>query len=73
MDQFDEKALDNAVQSLLGQVAMDSPIVKYIQNTEGHPAQILLPVLFTMGHVIEILARQVGILDARLQAIDGED
>ena len=36
-------------------------------------ARGLMSVVFTMGHAIEELWAQIGRLDARLQALDGEE
>lgn len=71
MDKNDERALDNAVESLLGEVAVDGPIHQSVVETGD--ARALLPVLFTLGHAVELLHRQVGRLDARLHALDGEE
>jgi hypothetical protein len=35
MDERDEKTLDNAVESLVAQTAMDSPIMQYLANQGG--------------------------------------
>lgn len=69
MDPRDERSLDNMVESLLGQIALDGPLVQAIQNSPGD-AKALLPVVFTMGHIIEELYRQVGLLDARIVALE---
>jgi hypothetical protein len=69
MDERDERALDNMVESLLGQIALDGPLVQAIKNSPGD-AKALLPLVFTMGHTIEGLYREIGRLDARIVAVE---
>ncbi|MGO8851347.1 hypothetical protein [Mycobacterium sp.] len=68
MDENDEKALDNMVESLLGQIDMNGPQMKVVANTGD--AKALLPLVFTMGHTIEALYREIGRLDARVKALE---
>lgn len=72
VDKHEEKILDNAVESLVAQVAMDSPLMQFLANQGGPDGKAVMPILFTMGHVIEEMHKHIGRLDARLHAIDGE-
>jgi hypothetical protein len=69
MDARDERSLDNMVESLLGQIALDGALVQAIKNSPGD-AKTLLSVVFTMGHTIEGLYREIGRLDARIVALE---
>jgi hypothetical protein len=70
MDPRDEKALDNMMQSLQGQVAHDGLVLQSLAR--DHDPMVLWPLLVSLVNTVVELDRQVGLLDARLQAIDGE-
>jgi hypothetical protein len=57
------------VDSLLSQIDMNGPLMQAVANSPGN-AKALLPVVFTMGHAIEALYREVGRLDARVRALE---
>jgi hypothetical protein len=71
MNQHDERRIDNMVESLVAQIDLNGPQMKNIAATGD--ARALMPMLFAAGHVIEELWAQIGRLDARLNAIDGEE
>jgi hypothetical protein len=68
MEPHDERSLDNMVESLLGQIALDGPLAQSLENAPR--AKALLPLVFTIGHTIEALYRQIGLLDARIVALE---
>lgn len=70
MDARAEKRIDNMVESLLVQIDLSGPQMTTVLATGD--AKALVPVLLAAGHAIEELWAQIGRLDARLQAIDGE-
>jgi hypothetical protein len=69
MDERDEKALDNFVESIEGQIDMNGVLMQAVMNAPGD-AKLLQPLLFTMGHAIVELRRQVGRLDSRITALE---
>jgi hypothetical protein len=69
MDARDERSLDNMVDSLIGQIDLNGPVVQFVKNSPGD-AKSLLSVVFTMGHTLEALYREIGRLDARIVALE---
>jgi hypothetical protein len=69
MDGREERSLDNMVESLLGQIAIDGPLMQAVKNSPGD-AKLLASVVFTLGKIIEELYPQVGRLDARIVALE---
>ncbi|BBZ80034.1 hypothetical protein MANY_53710 [Mycolicibacterium anyangense] len=68
MDENEEKSLDIMVESLLGQIDMNGPQMQVVAKTGD--AKALIPLVFTMGHTIEALYREIGRLDARVKALE---
>lgn len=71
MDARNERSLDNMVESLTGQLNMNGPQMTAVMATGD--AKALVPVLQAVGPIIQELYTQIGRLDARLHAIDGEE
>ncbi|WP_156745103.1 hypothetical protein [Mycobacterium sp. 1165178.9] len=71
MDARDERSLDHLMDSLKAQLDMNGPQMHIVGSTGD--AKALIPVLHAMGAIIEGLYTQIGRLDARLHAIDGEE
>jgi len=71
MDSRDERSPDSMVESRMGQLDMNGPQMRIVASAGD--AKALIPVLQAMGHIIEGLYIQIGRLDARLHAIDGEE
>lgn len=76
VNKWDERRIDNMVNSIKGQIDMNGPIMQYVNSVapdQPVDGRTWMPLLFSMGSVIEELWDQIGRLDARVQAIDGVD